>query len=264
MPRSRLPRPVTARPATPHAGLARRDVLAAAVAGLGIVGTGNALWAQEGGEAGEGSALAELPETVAFLTELGLYESQIMVVAALSAAGRPDLAREHLETTHHADYADLAERVSKAGGADFAAEAGAFGAAVTAGSADQVATTAAAVMAPIAALRAKAGDRDRMLAAEALLRHSAEDLEAGVTDGKVELAQEYRDSWGFTMVALEWLEELAADKTPEVAAAAQAGLSGKDDVLAQYAGLDAAEAPADAGALLAAAARVELAAYRLK
>lgn len=259
---TRIPRPVHLRSATP--GLPRRMVLTAAVAGLGLATSGRALWAQEGGEAGEGAALEGLSEKVAFLTELGLFESQILIVQALEAEGKPDLARQHLEETHHASYDEVAEGIAQTGTPDFRAEADSFVAAVASGAgAEAVTATAGALLARIADLRHMAGDKDRMQAAEALLRHSAEDLEAGVSAGTVELPQEYRDSWGFTMVALEWLEELAADKEPDVAEAAQSALATKADVLAQYAGIDTPNTPGDAGALLAAAARVELAAFRL-
>ena len=256
-------------PRIPRAIVPRRSLLAGMAAGMSagvtLAAGGGALWADQGGEAGEGAAIAELPEAVQFLSLLGLFEAQHRIVAALHVAGDGAAAVEHLEGSHHAAYDDIAEGVAASGQPDFRPATEAFAALVTAGAApDAVAAAAESVIAAIDAVRATTTAKDQMKAAEALLRVAASDMEAGVDDGQVTLAQEYRDSWGFALVALAWLEGLAADGNAEVATAATAALAGRDDVAAQYAGVDATQAPGDPAALLAAAARVELAAFRLK
>ncbi|MBK6468311.1 MAG: hypothetical protein IPF96_16745 [Rhodobacter sp.] len=142
-------------------------------------------------------------EAVQFLSLLGLFEAQHRIVAALHVAGDGAAAVEHLEGSHHAAYDDIAEGVAASGQPDFRPATEAFAALVTAGAApDAVAAAAESVIAAIDAVRATTTAKDQMKAAEALLRVAASDMEAGVDDGQVTLAQEYRDSWGFALVAL--------------------------------------------------------------
>ena len=243
----------------------RRSVLMGAALGLGLAAQGQPLWADEGGEAGEGAAIAGLPETVEFLTLLGLFEAQHRIVAALYAAGEVEAAQAHLAESHHAAYDDIEAGIAATGVPKFEDEVANFATAVTSG-AEAAAVQAAAdkVLSALDAVRHSTGDKDQMKAAEALLRVAASDMEAGVENGQVTLAQEYRDAWGFATVAQLWLDDLAADANPTVAEAAKAALSGRADVEAQFAGVGASAAPGDPGALLAAAARVELSAYRLE
>lgn len=250
---------------SPRPVVARRTVVAGAFAGFGLAASPVGLWADEGGEAGEGAAIAALPEAVGFLTTLGLFEAQHRIVAALYAQGAVAVAQEHLAGSHHAFYEDLEAGIAATAAPVFEGETLAFATAVTAGAdAGAVEAAAAEVLAACAAVRKTTQDKDRMQAAEALLRVAASDLEAGMEGGQVSLAQEYRDAWGFATVAQLWLEDLAGDADATVAAAATSALRGKAEVEAQFAGVNATTAPGDAGALLAEAARVELAAFRLK
>lgn len=249
----------------PRPVIGRRSVLAHAAIGIGLAVSPSALWADEGGEAGEGTAIAELPEAVAFLTTLGLFEAQHRIVATLYAEGAVAAAQEHLAGSHHASYEDLEAGIKATGAPDFEDEAEDFAAAVTSGAeASLVAAAVEKVLAGCDAVRHTQADKDRMKAAEALLRVAASDLEAGVDAGQVTLAQEYRDAWGFATVAQAWLSDLAGDSNKVVAEAATAALKGSAEVTAQFAGVTATAAPGDPGALLAEAARVELAAFRLK
>ncbi|MBK8440053.1 MAG: hypothetical protein IPL38_11425 [Rhodobacter sp.] len=188
-------------PRIPRAIVPRRSLLAGMAAGMSagvtLAAGGGALWADQGGEAGEGAAIAELPEAVQFLSLLGLFEAQHRIVAALHVAGDGAAAVEHLEGSHHAAYDDIAEGVAASGQPDFRPATEALAALVTAGAApDAVAAAAESVLAAIDAVRATTTAKDQMKAAEALLRVAASDMEAGVDDGQVTLAQEYRDSWG--------------------------------------------------------------------
>lgn len=252
-------------PRTPRLVMARRSVLAGATVSIALGASAHALWADEGGEAGEGAAIAELPDAVQFLTVLGLFEAQHRIVADLYALGDVVAAQAHLAESHHAFYEDLEEGIGELGATGFQSETEGFANAVTSGAdAGSVKTAGEAVFAAITSVRKRAHDKDQIKAAEALLRVAASDIEAGVDAGQVTLPQEYRDAWGFATVATLWLDDLAADQDATVAAAAKSALAGKADVAAQFAGVDAKAAPGDPAALLAAAARVELAAYRLK
>lgn len=248
---------------TPRIVLVRRRVLAGGVA-LALTAS-PLLAAGEGSEAGEGAALEGLDATAEFLTLLGLFEAQHRIVAGLYGEGEMLAAQEHLAASHHAFYDDLVAGLARLGAVPFAAEAGVFAGAVVAGAErGNVRAVGDAVFAAIKAARDLAPAKDRMEAAEALLKVAAGDIAAGVQGGTVELPQEYRDAWGFSEVAGLWLADLADGADPEPAAAAASALNGMADVRAQFAGLTATAAPGDPGAMVAAAARVELAAYRLK
>ncbi len=259
---------MTHTPRTPRPIIPRRSLLAGGAAALTLATTAAPLWSQEGGEGGEGgegSALNGMDATVAFLTLLGLFEAQHRIVAGLYAEGAVAAAQEHLAASHHAFYEDLVAGLATIGAAPFGDEAEAFAAAVNAGAdREDVVAKGDAVYAAINAARNHASAKDRMVAAEALLKVAAGDIEAGVEGGEVTLPQEYRDAWGFSEVAGLWLADLAGANAPEAAAAAASALKGMSDVRAQFAGLTATAAPGDPGAMVAAAARVELAAYRLK
>ena len=252
-------------PRIPRPLIARRMVLGGGIAAFTLAASAPTIWASEGGEAGEAGTLAALPDAVAFLTLVGLFEAQHRIVAGLFDAGDVAMAQEHLAASHHASYDDLEAGIDVLDVPGFEPDVLAFATLVNDGAdAAEVQTAADAVYAGLAAVRAKASDKDQMKACEALLRVAASDMEAGVTDGQVTLAQEYRDSWGFATVAQLWLQGLAADSDAAVAGAATSALKSAIDVDAQYAGIAATAAPGDPGALLAAAARVELAAFQLK
>lgn len=247
------------RAASPRLILPRRSLLGAA-ASLVALGPASTLWAAgEGGEAGEGAVLEGMSPELEFLTILGLFEAQHRIIAALWAEGAKDTAAEHLAESHHAFYEDLAPGMAALSLPGFQAETEAFAAAVNSGG--DVEATLAPVLSAIATARQATGSKDQMKAAEALLRVAAGDLEAGVEAGQVTLAQEYRDAWGFATVAGLWLDALAEGPEAEAAGATKAAMA---EALAQFGGITATSAPADPGALLAAAARVELAAYRVK
>lgn len=241
----------------------RRWVIAGTMATVGALAAGSAL--AEGGEAGEGAAIAALEGDEAFLAELSLFAATHVIVSALYAEGAVAAAQEHLEQSHHAYYEDIADDLEERGAVPFEAEAEAFAEAVKEGrDAAEVAGLAQAVLAAITAAQTGAKPADAMKAAEMLMRTAAADYEAALTDGEVTTPQEYRDAWGFAEVAKRHLQALAASPDATVAGAAEAGLTALEPVAEQMPGVSATKVPGDASVLLGAAARIELAAYRLR
>lgn len=219
----------------------------------------------EGGEGGEGAAVAALEGDAEFLSELGLFEAAHVIVAALYAEGDVAAAQEHLEQSHHAYYEDIEDDLNEHGAAQFEAEAEAFAAAVREGrDAAEVSALADAVLAAITAAQAGAEPADAMKAVETLVRIAAADYEASLTDGEVTAPQEYRDAWGFAEVAKRRLQALAASSDATVAGAAEAGLAALEPAAEQLPGVSATKVPGDVSVLLGAAARIELASYRLR
>ena len=257
---------MTDTPRRPRTVLPRRAILGATVAAIGLVTTSRMIAhaADEGGEAGEGAALADLPPDIAFLTTLGLFEATHRIVAALVAAGDLAEAQGHLETSHHAFYEDIKEPLATFGGDPFEDTFDAFAGAVQAGSdpAD-IAAGAEALFAEIAKTVAKARPADVMAATVALVRVSAADFTGGVENGQVIEIQEYRDAWGFADVARRWLAKLADSADTTTASAAAAGLKAIEPAFALFPDLSATNAPGDPSVLHGAAARIEIAALRL-
>lgn len=222
--------------------------------------------AQEAGEAGEaGVALSAGPS--AFLTELGLFEAAHRIAAQLSAEGETDLARAHLEASHHAFYEDLAEELEEHGAPQFEAQAEAFARAVNDGaSAEEVTAAAEAVFAAIdaAGRSADAAALDELMSVKDLLLVAAADYEGGVEDGIVTFAQEYRDAWGFVATARARAETLAASQDATIAKAGRDALEQIDATAPLFPGLTAETAGGDPTLLPAAAAWIEIIALRLK
>ena len=225
--------------------------------------------AGEAGEAGEaGVAVEEGP--VALLTQLGYFEGTYLIAAQLYLDGDHDLARAHLEESHHAFYEDIEGELEELGVAGFEAEADAFLNAIRHDMADaMVKARLDDVLAETARVGAAAGASgyERLKAVFTLMQLAAAEYEGGVSEGKVELPIEYRDSWGFYEVAKRRAEAMAGGDDAALAAAGR-------DVLDRMAGLDAlypaleagegAEAAADGGALSVAAGWIEIIALRQK
>lgn len=220
--------------------------------------------AGESGEAGEaGVELGDGPE--AYLTELGLFEEAHRIVAALYAQGETDLAREHLEASHHAYYEDIAPRLAEHGAPGFEAQTEAFARAVTqAGDPSAVAQAAAAIFQAIEVARSAAAPsvRTRVLSIHELLAIAAANFGGGVEAGIVTEALEYRDAWGFVETARALAEALAGSADTGQAEAGREILKQLDAVAPLFPALTATQAPGDPGLLAAAAAWIEIIALR--
>lgn len=236
------------------------------VAGLSAsaVVHGSVAEASEGGESGEaGVTLTEGPAT--FLTKLGYFEGTYRIILALYLSDERELARAHMEESHHAWYDDIEPQLTEYDAPGFADEDAAFTAAVATNVSD--ADVQAAFEALIAAMGHSASAsgaslRDQVMSLKDLMALSAAEYGGGVEEGAVEIPIEYRDSWGFYETARERAVSMSQSGD---AATAKAGA----DVLKRLGGLDAlypsltAEtASNDASPLAGAAAWIEIIALK--
>lgn len=245
----------------------------AAVTGLGAAfapgqpvladGTAPLLMAQaqvagEAGEAGEGAVETD-DSGIEFLVHLGLFDAAIRIVASLYASGETEEAQDQLETSHHADYADLEDGLAEFALNGFIDEYSAFSDKVASGAAaEDVAAAATRLLAAIAATHVADGIsmRDEFEAMVHLIETAAADFEAGVDDGKVSEPHEYRDAWGFVETVRSRAEALAHATDPKVAAAAGDVLAALQPAATLFPALNSDTAGTDASILYAAAGRI--------
>lgn len=234
------------------------------VAAMMVGSTADAAGASEAGEAGEaGVALTEGPAK--FLTKLGYFEGTYRIIATLYLEGDRDLAREHMEESHHAFYEDIEDQLAEYKAQGFKSEHDVFlklieddapfGDVMMALNTllDAVTETGLSSNAPL---------REEIMSFKDLMTLAAAEYEGGVEDGKVTLAMEYRDSWGFYETARRRAVNMS-EAPDEIRA--QAG----KDVLERLEGLGALfptltsdTASTDQPALSAAAGWVEIVALR--
>ncbi len=224
------------------------------------------LMADASGEAGESGA-AKGADHVDYLTDLAMVEGYMLVAVELYRLGEAEAAKTHMR--HPADelYKEVESHFGELQVAGFAAELEAVGKAVEQGAAAaDVEALAAKLQAAIAA--ARGGEPSSAESAKivvSLLRHAADDYEAGVKDGKVVEAHEYQDAWGFVQAAKGLLAAM-----PQGERAEHAGPVG--EIEAELTKLGAAfpdltgrtAISADPTLLPAAAARIELAALDIR
>ncbi len=220
----------------------------------------------EAGEAGEaGVVLSEGPS--AFLTKLGYFEGTYRIVATLYLSGARDLAREHQEESHHAFYEDIEPFLAEYGAAGFEAEAEAFAKAVADNASDEdVQAALNTLLAGVsrAASAAKAPAYEQIKSVQDLVTLAAAEYDGGVDEGAVELAIEYRDSWGFFEVARQRVEAMATSDDAVLAKAGKDVLEQIDGAEALYPSLTAETASSDPSQLSVAAGWIEIIALRNK
>ena len=222
--------------------------------------------AAEAGEAGEsGVVLTDGPTE--FLTRLGYFEGTFRIIANLYLSGNRDLAREHMELSHHAWYEDVEELLAEYHAPGFVAEHQAFMDAVTNdASDDDVQSARDAVLTALNAngMASQATLFEQLMSIKDLTALATAEFEGGVSEGTVEADIEFRDSWGFYETARQRALVLS---TSADAAAAKAGtqvLEQMEGLEEYYPGLTATEAPVDATGLAVAAGWIEIIALRNK
>lgn len=223
----------------------------------------------EGGEGGEaGAAPVAADQTVDLLVNLAKVEAHALTALDLAAAGDAKGAADQL----HGAKEDIFENIEGALKDHKApifedallslTEAAAKGKPAADLTADH-----AALQAGIEAARAAIAPtaKEELAAVLALTREAAGDFDTGVKDGKLAEAGEYQDARAYLLAGREVLARLAGSANPVVKGAAEKSAAALDPVIAALPDvLPKGPVGADQGMILAAAARVELAAYPVK
>jgi len=165
-------------------------------------------------------------------------------------------------------YEDLKGHLDEFGAEDFAAELKALADAVEAGKPiEEVEAALADVLHEIEEAREHSGASEAQEAAAilALMRNAAEEYDEGIKDGAVAELHEYQDAWGFLQTARALAEHMAGEDDAAEKAFGEKALAAIDETSAGFPSIAPEGAvDGDAGLILAAAAKVELAAYKLK
>lgn len=212
----------------------------------------------EAGEAGEGAVETD-DSGIEFLVHLGLFDAAVRIVGKLYALGDIAEAKDQLETSHHADYADLEEGLSEFSQNGFIDQYTAFSDLVLSGAdAGLVAAAETRLLAAISTTYGADGlsTRDEFEAMVHLIETAAADFEAGVEDGRVSEAHEYRDAWGFVETVRARANALTASANENTANAARDVLAALQPADALFPALNSEMAGNDASILYGAAGRI--------
>lgn len=155
-------------------------------------------------------------DDVAFLTQLFLTKGHLRVGVQLYRQSAFDMADVHMKHPHDELYAELAPAFTARGLPGFAEELTGLADSVEGRQPlDRVEAAYATVAAAIdraagidAGLGREAGEVVRVVAN--LIRHAADEYAVGVQGDRVVEPQEYQDAWGFTQMAIEQIDRLAA------------------------------------------------------
>jgi hypothetical protein len=220
----------------------------------------------EAGEAGEGAV--EVSEGASgFLTRLGYFEGTYRIVASLYLSGARDLAREHQEASHHAFYEDIEPGLAQYNAPGFTEEAEAFAKAIeNDASDDEVEGALTALLQALDRASAATGASlyERLMSMHDLTALAEAEYEGGVENGQVELAMEFRDSWGFFETTRQRALMMQTAEDPIEAEAGRDVLAQLEGAAAVYPSLTAETASDDSSALAVAAGWIEIIALRRK
>lgn len=192
---------------------------------------------------------------------MGYFEGTYRIVSDLYLSGKRDLARAHLEESHHAFYEDVVPMLAEYNAPAFDDEAEAFTSAILEDATDDtVIATRDALYTALEATSAAsvASTFERLQSLHDLMSLAAAEYDGGVANGTVDVAIEYRDSWGFYSTAKSRAEVLARSDDKAMAKAANDVLTRLDGLDAFYPGLDAEATIGDSSMLHAAAGWLEI------
>ncbi|MCB2116723.1 MAG: hypothetical protein KDE00_10605 [Rhodobacteraceae bacterium] len=222
----------------------------------------------EGGEGGESGHVADGDETVELLADLGLIEGHLRAGTALYRAGLADQAATHMKHPQDEIYEELGGHLEEVGAKGFAEELTSLaGAVAEKAPVETVEAALANVLTAIAAAREAAGATEsaEARAMVAILRTAADEYGIGVKDGAIAELHEYQDAWGFVETVRTQAEHMAGEEDAAEKAFGSAALAALDEAAEALPGVDpAGKTLGDPAALLAAVAKVELAAYKLR
>ena len=230
--------------------------------------------AQHSGEGGEGGAAAKLAEDdVAYLTQLGLVRGHLDVGMDLYRQGERAAAEPHMEHPAQELYKALAPALEARGAPGFEEQLEQLEHLVEQGApVDRVEAAYRSVLDGVSAAEAsvpEAGRADpgrRFHVIVNLVRTAADEYAAALDDdGKVVNAVEYQDALGFVRTARAMLDALAEEKAAAAAKAVASSREQLDGVALLWPSLlPPASVESDPSQLYGAAARIEIAALRLK
>lgn len=156
-----------------------------------------------------------------YLTRLGLIRGHLGVGMELYRRGLHSHARGHMKHPGDELYAELTGAFSERGSPGFADELDALARAMEQDAgATAVEAAFARVLAAIGAAEARVavvpGGKDELHRAIAanLLREAAREYAIGVVDGRVKEVHEYQDAYGFTHIAIDYLQRAPVGAGP--------------------------------------------------
>lgn len=222
--------------------------------------------AAEGGEQGEAGSVASGDATVDFLAGLLQIEGHLATAFALFAEGDQMNGQAHLGHPRAEVYDGLEQELATLGQPQFEDALDRLLDAATNG--QDVTDLRAQVQTAITTARAAAvahDPRDDFTALVHLIRKAGTEWSEGVQDGKLANLHEYQDAWGFVQAARARATDLATSPDAATKSAALATLAALDDIApALPAVTPTGPIGGDAAMFAAAAARIELAAFKVK
>lgn len=250
-------------------GLAATPLSAGTLTGFATGGP-ERLWlaTSEGGEGGEGgAAVTNDGEVMPMVAQLGLLEGALRAGAELAKAGEKGSASGHVHDLVKDNYDPIEADLDKYKAPAFETElVAAITAIEAAASADDITAATDKALAGIATARAADMEPKEWFEAVIFLtRKAGEEYGKGVAGGKLADAGEYEESWGNLQAARSLAVELAASTDAKVKSAGAAAVTALDEVGAAYSGiLGDGALSGDESLFAAAAARIELAAFKVK
>ena len=223
----------------------------------------------EGGEQGESGSVASGDAIVDLLAGLLQIEGHLATGFALWADGDHDNGQAHMGHPKAEVYEVIELTLADLGQPQFEGELEELVDAAANGK-DQATLDGirAEILAAVAAARSAAvakDPHDDFTALVLLIRKAGDEWAKGVVAGSIANLHEYQDAWGFVQAARARATDLAASPDANVKAAADAALAALDSLApALPAVTPAGVVDGDAGLFAAAAARIELAAYKVK
>ena len=275
LPKITLPRPVTARRWPAFVTGAAISLAAAPLladmpgAALGPERIWLADAAAQGGEGGEaGKAPANEAEAdAAYIAALATMEGALEGAVTLYLQGEAAMAAGHMKRSDGDAYLALAPELAAKQAEPFAAELDALADAVAAGAPGTEVQAAFDTLRPrLQAARVREpGARHQFDALLMITREAADDYAAGVTAGRITDLPEYQDAFGYMQIAARMAEALTSDPDAATAAAATKALAAIRATGEAFAGLTPTGiVPGDVTILQGAAARIELAALKVR
>jgi hypothetical protein len=230
---------------------------------------GATLWLADGGEAGEAGVAATGDDTVDLLNGLMQIEGHLASGLALWASGDHNNGQAHMGHPHAEVYDGLAPTLQQMGVPPFISALDGLLDAAASG-ADQASLDAlyAEIHAQISAIRQTAvthDPRDDFTAIVAVIAKAGVEWSNAVSDGQIHDLHEYQDAWGFVQAVEARLSDLAQSPDAAIQSAAQLALAALAELAPALPGVTpGATIQGDPSLFAAAAAKIELAAFKVK